>query len=300
MKILIFGLFLGLSVVMSAEEIKYTEKDFAVDIFGQEQSEPINTGFFFHDGKYVPPPYVVKRLGLSVFINDIMVHVPVPYPLHRVIPDKLPEIPKNITKESKADDIVRFMTETFDYYFPKYFSDNEPIGQEKLDLFIAQIHKLPCVKKIISGNDKMGLAVHLHNGEKFAYDWERFPDRSAGVGDPIESVKKLYQDSYNQKIKSLTNENLLGATRRYIPVDIRNPEEIYSLLKILNSDEGDSRKAKQLQAFNFSNEDKVISLLIQNYQYSEDLTKRVEALYEAWKKSPKGGHTPTFDFEDGE
>ena len=30
---------------------------------------PINSGFVFIDGKYIEPPYEVKRKGLAIYIN---------------------------------------------------------------------------------------------------------------------------------------------------------------------------------------------------------------------------------------
>ena len=123
MRKLLFYLIIGLCAPLFAEEKLYTTEDYHIDVFGQDESEPINTGFFFHDGKYVEPPYIVKRLGISVFVNDVMVHIPVSYPLSSIRPisGKLPGMPKNITKESVPDDIVKFITEAFDYYFPKYY-----------------------------------------------------------------------------------------------------------------------------------------------------------------------------------
>ncbi len=41
--------------------------------FGTAKSEPIDTGFFFFDGKYIEAPYVVERRGLDTYINDCLV-----------------------------------------------------------------------------------------------------------------------------------------------------------------------------------------------------------------------------------
>ncbi len=41
--------------------------------FATAKSEPINTGFFFFDGKYIEAPYVVERKGLSIYINECCV-----------------------------------------------------------------------------------------------------------------------------------------------------------------------------------------------------------------------------------
>jgi len=34
---------------------------------------PINSGFVFIDGKYIEPPYTVKRKGMTVYLNDIQI-----------------------------------------------------------------------------------------------------------------------------------------------------------------------------------------------------------------------------------
>ncbi len=40
--------------------------------FGSSRSEPINSGFFFHEGKYIDTPYIIERRGLSIYLNDIL------------------------------------------------------------------------------------------------------------------------------------------------------------------------------------------------------------------------------------
>ena len=42
--------------------------------FAQKQkTKPINSGFVFIDGKYIETPYVVKRKGDKVYINNEIV-----------------------------------------------------------------------------------------------------------------------------------------------------------------------------------------------------------------------------------
>jgi len=285
MRNLIICLFLGVCIYLSAEEAQYTEKDFAIDVFGQEQSEPINTGFFFHDGKYMEPPYVVKRRGLSVFINDVMVHVPVPYPdpfENPNIPLNLPDIPNNITKDSKPDDISDFIRKTYLYMRSKY--GGKEINHEELMKNVAsRISKLPCMKSANAVKDEVN--IMLYNGKKYSFRWG-FPDGGKRAGKPREEIlREVYGNSFNQKVKSLKDSDLLIGIRAFIPAGIDNPEKIYNFVKFLNSDVSESVKNDKLKAFNFSNEDEVAPLLAKHYQYSEELTKRVDALYEEWKKA---------------
>jgi len=41
------------------------------------KGKPCKTGAVFMDGKYIPPPYVVKRYGTAIMINDVQVTPPV-------------------------------------------------------------------------------------------------------------------------------------------------------------------------------------------------------------------------------
>jgi len=46
---------------------------YSPDEFGTVKGEPLDTGFFFHEGCYIEAPYVVERRGLDVYINAILV-----------------------------------------------------------------------------------------------------------------------------------------------------------------------------------------------------------------------------------
>ena len=41
--------------------------------FGTSALAPINTGYFFHEGKYIDAPYVVERRGLDIYVNGLRV-----------------------------------------------------------------------------------------------------------------------------------------------------------------------------------------------------------------------------------
>jgi len=48
----------------------------ALKAFQVAKGKPCKTGVVFMDGKYLPPPYVVKRYGTAIMINDIQVTAP--------------------------------------------------------------------------------------------------------------------------------------------------------------------------------------------------------------------------------
>jgi hypothetical protein len=66
-----------------------------VDEFGIHEGKSIDSGFVFHNGRYLPPPYKVTRKGVVVFINDtVMVAKPPPrWPLPDLTVAEDPGIP---------------------------------------------------------------------------------------------------------------------------------------------------------------------------------------------------------------
>ncbi len=51
----------------------------AVDEMGVTEGRPLMNGFVFINGRYLPPPYTVKRVGNAIFINKEQVEQPVPW-----------------------------------------------------------------------------------------------------------------------------------------------------------------------------------------------------------------------------
>lgn len=49
------------------------ENDAVIKEFGIKKGEPIDNGFFFWNGRYVEPPYIVESRGLDIYINNIRV-----------------------------------------------------------------------------------------------------------------------------------------------------------------------------------------------------------------------------------
>ena len=45
----------------------------AEDVLGRHAGDPVDAGFFFSEGRFVPPPYVVERRGTAILINGIFV-----------------------------------------------------------------------------------------------------------------------------------------------------------------------------------------------------------------------------------
>ncbi|MBO7653322.1 MAG: hypothetical protein J6U40_00225 [Kiritimatiellae bacterium] len=51
----------------------------AIEALGSVSGIPQNGGFVFVNGRYLPPPYTVSRVGNGIFINRVQVEQPVPW-----------------------------------------------------------------------------------------------------------------------------------------------------------------------------------------------------------------------------
>ncbi|MFI4860037.1 MAG: hypothetical protein ACIAXF_05075 [Phycisphaerales bacterium JB063] len=52
----------------------------ARDALGESASAPIDRSFFFDGGRYIEAPYIVRRRGGDIFVNDILVSPSLPWP----------------------------------------------------------------------------------------------------------------------------------------------------------------------------------------------------------------------------
>ena len=64
-------IFFILLIIITFNNVTFSQSD--IEKYGQSLDEPINTGFFFYDNQYIEAPYVVKRTGLEIYINDCKV-----------------------------------------------------------------------------------------------------------------------------------------------------------------------------------------------------------------------------------
>ena len=82
----------------------------AEDEFGTTRGVPQRGGFVFIEGRYIPPPYTVTRIGNGIFINRIQVEQPVSWsrfeteskkavPEKKVLPEPPPEEAKPVVEK---------------------------------------------------------------------------------------------------------------------------------------------------------------------------------------------------------
>lgn len=134
----------------------------AVEFLGEKAEPEIRTGCVVYGGEYLKPPYVVKRMGNEVLINDRSIRWfvpwPIPKPIVRGVTKVMPTIPDGINENSSEyDEIVcKFDGELLDYLI--YLGVNN-----RAERYVAEISKLPCVTKAHVISDRE-VAVYWKNG----------------------------------------------------------------------------------------------------------------------------------------
>jgi hypothetical protein len=74
--------------------------------FGINEGQPVERGFVFYDGRYLPTPYTVTRRGTAVAINGIVVTRPRKWPLPDLAVDQDPGVPEWVTEDTPWNDLV--------------------------------------------------------------------------------------------------------------------------------------------------------------------------------------------------
>lgn len=177
----------------------------AIDALGVEVGNPITNGFIFIDGCYIPPPYVVKREGNGVFINNRLIEERIQWPLETqgepVIVSELPSMPSTITTQSTLfdKDVSHYLGMAKAYYRQKY-------GTENIATWMKPIYEaLPCVEKVLPA-DSQSLHVIWKDGTNASGRgkvWLVPPERGIEKWTPEtiiseeNSIKTLYEEGLN-------------------------------------------------------------------------------------------------------
>ncbi len=134
----------------------------AVEFLGEKAETGIRTGCVVYGGEYLKPPYVVKRMGNEVFINDRSIRWFVPWPIPksivRGVTKVMPAIPDGINEDtSQFNEIVcKYEDDLLDHLI--YLGVTN-----RTERYVAGVCKLPCVTKahVISDCE---VAVYWKNG----------------------------------------------------------------------------------------------------------------------------------------
>lgn len=143
----------------------------AIDKYGQSKGEPIDSGFFFHDDKYIESPYIVERKGLEILINGNKVgFIAEPYDW-RIFED-----PGNPPSGLQLPTAIPWTeTEFYDGYWGlKYRYLRTNMDEEKANkAFLEIMSKMPSVAKIETDpqNSKHSI-IYYTTGKTQIFDWK--------------------------------------------------------------------------------------------------------------------------------
>ena len=177
----------------------------AVEFLGERAEPEIRTGCVVYGGEYLKPPYVVKRAGNEVFINDRRIRWFVPWPIPKSVvtceTKVMPTIPDGINENSSEfDEIVwKYEGELLEYLI--YLG-----VPNRAERFVAEISKLPCVTNahVISDSE---VAIYWTNGTQ-GVPCNIYPERHDRRSKKWPQDKKTLQEMGDREV-----EKLAGALR---------------------------------------------------------------------------------------
>src|SRR5574344_2382841 len=134
----------------------------AVEFLGEKTEPEIRTGCVVYGGEYLKPPYVVKRMGNEVFINDRSIRWfvpwPIPKPIVRGVTKVMPTIPAGIDENTSEwdNEVRKFKLELIDHLIYLGITN-------RVERFVSEISKLPNVSSAQVPSDRE-VAVSWKNG----------------------------------------------------------------------------------------------------------------------------------------
>lgn len=134
----------------------------AVEFLGEKAEPEIRTGCVVYGGEYLKPPYVVKRMGNEVFINDRSIRWfvpwPIPKPIVRGVTKVMPTIPAGIDENTSEwdNEVRKFKLELIDHLIYLGITN-------RVERFASEISKLPNVSSAQVLSDRE-VAVWWKNG----------------------------------------------------------------------------------------------------------------------------------------
>jgi hypothetical protein len=273
------GIFpLGRPTQVSAEPVKIDPVLFRTEIFGEETSKPLENGYFIYKGRYIPPPYVIKRIGLSLHINDFLILTPLKWKsINDKVPDTLPECP-DVGMMSPPDAIKEYISDTFAYYESLYKGPNPPKDKTFLQSITVHLKKLPNVWDAEVDEEHQLIRITTCNLAKFNVSSSTvFGLANAGISE--DALKDMYHRAFEKHISYFKENKIVYKGLTISEIEWR--EDVYTFyeaVKILNSNSWKYTKRKELEKLGFAS-DKIITELLSVYKPSEELEKR---LYEEY------------------
>ena len=116
----------------------------AAEFLGEKSEPEIRTGCVVYGGEYLEPPYVVKRMGNEVFINEKSIRWfvpwPIPKPIVRGVTKVMPAIPDGVDENTSEYDkkVGKFHDDLLDHLIYLGITN-------RAERYVAEIRRLPNV-----------------------------------------------------------------------------------------------------------------------------------------------------------
>lgn len=250
--------------------------------FGEEASIPIDAGYFIYKGKYIPPPYTIRRIGLSIHVNEYMVLGPMRWIAPDAkAPENPPEIP-NISMWSGSAAINTFIDDTFIYYQELYRGANPPKGKTLIQSVAERLSKLPNVWSAEPDEERNLIRITMCNFIKFNVSASALYDKM-NVDISEEALRGMYKRAFDKHVEFFKNNKIVYRGFKIAEIEwVENTKTFMEAVKILNNTKSwDSSKRKALEKLDFGSE-RINNELIATFKPSKELEKR---LYEDYAKN---------------
>jgi len=184
---------------------------------GQREWPAVSNGLVFVEGEFLPPPYVVSRIGSGIYINGRHIESPLPWPPQNPKPAQTatntvdPTIPEAITK----------LTTQFDSEFINYINAKKAFllskhdKHEVLEMLIKAYKELPCIADAYhEPNTESTIILIWQNGRKEGVN--EFPPTRKPVDITLDQAVKLLDgvcEIYAEGLKA-TNYFMFGSAKR--------------------------------------------------------------------------------------
>lgn len=230
--------------------LTFIKTSFSIDVediteFGTSKSEPIDSGFYFHEGKYIDTPYVIERRGLNIYINDILL---MPGPEWLIYDFKVETDPGDPPDGSYPFDKIPANTDSRDTYWEKkwrYLYSHFEYETAKKIMFetykkssdISNVYwsdKLTDTVCVVnkSGREKL-ISLSLLNN-----DYALNPPKKEDLIERMEDEKQFHENRFKNNVAVFKKK---GTTL------VLSGEGAANIIEILLSDSSDSEKLEILK-----------------------------------------------------